>query len=66
MLDLASSEKGCCMALAGDLRNCSGAKAGPMHNEACAQAQCAANPTKMNVWKHEDYNHHPYTCCHAA
>jgi hypothetical protein len=48
----------CCTVLEVDLRGC-----GPRKGLACAKAQCAASSTKVRVWKPEDFNHHPYTCC---
>ena len=53
--------EGCCTLLSADL-NRTGCDSS-LSPERCAHQQCDDSPTKVKVWKPEDYNHHPYTCC---
>lgn len=56
-----STEVGCCTLLGADLNRTTCKSS--LSPEACAKAQCTGSSKPIHVWRPEDYNHHPYTCC---
>ena len=59
--DAEEGEGGCCTLLGADLNRTECAAGADV--EACAKEQCAHSPTKVHVWRPENYAHHPFTCC---